>query len=94
MAGCPTCGYDPPSAKPAKPRSLPMHRRYFAMIRFAFLNWPAQHDFRPDDEHHLRRWLQCRAGHFTRRTIETAEMSPAQAVVAIAAAMREAGPCK
>lgn len=46
-----------------KPRSTPQHRRYFGLIRAAFLQWPEKHRFRPDSEEHLRKWLQCSAGY-------------------------------
>jgi len=55
---CPHCG-----GILTKARSLPDHRRFFALIRAAFMHWPADHDFTPDSEEHLRRWLTCKAGY-------------------------------
>lgn len=56
---CPECGCEI-GAK--KRRSLPDHRRLFALIRKAFENWPEAHDFQPEGEGHLRSWLICKAG--------------------------------
>lgn len=55
---CPHCG------KPImKGRSSPDHRRFFAVIKHAFQQWPENHRFQPDDAEHLRAWLTCRAGY-------------------------------
>lgn len=55
---CPHCG-----GLLTKARSGPDHRRFFALIRAAFYHWPQAHDFQPDSEEHLRRWLTCKAGY-------------------------------
>lgn len=91
MKSCPhcRCEIEPPSA--GRPRSVPQHRRYFAMVRAAHLHWPDSHDFRPHSETHLRKWLQCKAGYHKVMTVDTAGMTPEQAVSMVAAAMREAG---
>jgi hypothetical protein len=44
-------------------RSPQDHRRFFGVIRAAFLHWPEQHEFQPDDAEHLRAWLLCKAGY-------------------------------
>lgn len=44
-----------------KPRSLPQHRRFFSLIRAAYAQWPEHHDFLPDSEEHLRKWLLVKA---------------------------------
>lgn len=91
MTNCPHCGCDLEPPKPSKPRSVPQHRRYFAMIRHAFAHWPGDHDFTPSSETHLRRWLQAKAGYHLCKTVDTEGMTPEHAVAAISAAMREAG---
>lgn len=53
-------------AKAVSRRSGPQHRRFFAIVRAAFFNWPEGHPtFRPKSAEHLRFWLEMRAGHFT-----------------------------
>jgi len=51
----------------SKPRSLPQHNRFFALVAAAFHQWPERgagdNRFRPDSEDHLRAWLLCKAGH-------------------------------
>ena len=93
MTTCPHCSVEI-EAKPkrGKPRSVPQHRRYFALIRAAYMHWPDSHEFKPVNEEHLRKWLQAKAGHRVVDTIETDGMTPAQSVAAISAAMRKAGP--
>lgn len=56
---CPECGCD---LAPKKRRSVPDHRRLFALVRQAFDNWPEDHDFQPESAEHLRAWLVCKAG--------------------------------
>jgi hypothetical protein len=36
-------------AKGPKVRSPADHRRFFGCIKAAFMHWPEQHDFQPDD---------------------------------------------
>jgi hypothetical protein len=43
-------------------RSLPDHRRLFAIIARLYDNWPEDHDFQPEDAENLRAWLICKAG--------------------------------
>lgn len=58
---CPACSFRfNENAK--SDRSSPEHRRYFAMIKAAFDNWPVGHQFQPLDSTALRTFLQCRAG--------------------------------
>lgn len=54
--------------KTTNPRSSKHQGLFFAAIKCAFDNWPEKHDFKPIDEHHLRQWLECKAGY--RRAIE------------------------
>jgi hypothetical protein len=58
-------------------RSLPQHRRYFALIKAAHMHWPETHEFQPDNEDHLRKWLQCKAGHYSTTRIEVPSADPA-----------------
>ena len=87
---CPHCGCDLAPPKTGKPRSVPQHRRLFALIRAAYMHWPETQAFRPVNEGHLRKWLQAKAGYHTVTTIETDGMTPAQSVAAIAAALSTA----
>ena len=57
---CPTCGR--PSDR-TKPRSLDQHRRYFALIKAAFDQWPEEHEHQFASPEELRKWLQMKAGH-------------------------------
>lgn len=93
MTSCHHCGCDieqPP--KKGKPRSVPQHRRYFAMIRAAHSHWPAAHRFQPITEERLRKWLQAKAGYHVVRTIDTSDMDKGRAVLAIAAEISSADP--
>ena len=63
MSRCPCCGAQ-------ESRSTPQLRRYFALVKAAFHHWPERHRFRPHDSHHLRKWLQCAAGHMTIHHVE------------------------
>lgn len=89
---CPHCGGDLAPPKKGKPRSVPQHRRYFAMIRAAFSHWPHDHRFRPMTDEHLRKWLQAKAGYAVVQTINTEGMSNRQTVAALAAAIMIADP--
>lgn len=85
---CPTCG------KGGKRRSIDQHRRYFAVIKHAFDNWPETHDFQPDSTEHLRKWLQCRAGYRVGHRIEINRddaRSQAIATASVKAAMQALG---
>lgn len=70
MTPCPHCG------KGGKRRSIEQHRRYFAVIKHAFDNWPETHDFQPDNPEHLRKWLQVKAGYRTVQEIEVSRSDP------------------
>lgn len=88
---CPHCGCDTGKPPPRKLRSVPQHRRAFAMIRAAYDHWPETHQFRPESEEHLRAWLICKASYHTVQTIDLDATEPAAAVVMIAAAYAQAG---
>lgn len=87
---CPHCGGDLTPAKRGKPRSVPQHKRFFAMIRAARSHWPAKHRFKPINDDHLRKWLQAKAGHAIVTTIDTAGMATNDAIVLIAAGLAAA----
>lgn len=91
---CPHCGVEL-EAKPkgnSKPRSVPQHRRYFALIKAAHSHWPETHRFKPMSEEHLRKWVQAKAGYATVRTVDTAGMDTQSAIVAVAAMLAAADP--
>lgn len=87
MAHCPSCGLDLSRQKRGKPRSVPQHKRFFAMIRAAYSHWPEGHRFTPMSDDHLRKWLQAKAGHHIVTTIDTNGMEKNDAIVAIAAGL-------
>lgn len=75
-----------------KPRSANQHRLFFAAIREARYHWPHDHEFQPEDEHHLRAWLLCKVGHHEPPIdIQYAgdPQTAAQAIVAIVNAVRD-----
>ena len=53
---CPQC------AAKAKPRSPEQHRRFFALMRAAFMHWPDAHERQFASQEELRKWLQMKAG--------------------------------
>lgn len=83
MNTCPHCG------KGGKRRSIDQHRRYFALCKHAFENWPETHDFQPDTAEHLRKWLQVKAGYRTVQEIDTSRTDP-QAMKLMEATLRAA----
>jgi hypothetical protein len=87
MSNCPHCGCELEQKPKGKPRSVPQHRRYFAMIKAAFSHWPEDHRFQPITEERLRKWLQARAGHAIITSIDLAPMKKDEAISAIAAAL-------
>lgn len=92
MTHCPHCGVETEARPKSKPRSVPQHRRYFAMIRAAFSHWPHDHRFQPLTEERLRKWLQAKAGYAIIKSVETAQMTTQQAIAAISAELATADP--
>jgi hypothetical protein len=92
MINCPDCGAVIEEKPKGKPRSVPQHRRYFALIRAAHSHWPLSHRFQPTSEEHLRKWLQAKAGYHNIRTVDTAGMKTENAIKAIAALMAASDP--
>lgn len=80
MSTCPHCG------KGGKRRSVDQHRRYFAMCKLAFDNWPEAHEFQPDNAEHLRKWLLKEAGHRTVTEVRVSRTDPQSMKIARAAA--------
>ncbi len=71
--------------------SDPMRRRFFGVVREAFIHWPVHAEFTPDDPEHLRAWLLTKAGYRTQTEIPHKGLEP-EAVSAIATAViRAAG---
>lgn len=86
VASCPHCGGVIESEpKRGKPRSVPQHRRYFALIRAARSHWPEAHRFQPTSDEHMRKWLQAKSGRAIISTLDTAGLPTQDAIVAIAA---------
>jgi len=85
---CPHCGglFQPSGKK----RSTPQHRRYYAMIKAAYHHWPEGHDFQPDSEEHLRKWLQVSAGYREHTDIPVAFAEDQPGVTKLAALAIEA----
>ena len=83
MSTCPHCG------KGGKRRSVDQHRRYFAMCKLAFENWPEAHEFQPDSAEHLRKWLQVKAGYRTVSEIDVARTDP-RSIMIMEATLRAA----
>jgi len=87
---CPGCGLDLSQTRRGKPRSVPQHKRFFAMIRAAHSHWPAGHRFKPINDDHLRKWLQAKAGHAIVTTIDTVGLETNAAILLIAAGLSAA----
>jgi hypothetical protein len=82
---CPHCGA-------SDARSVPQLRRFFAVVRAAFEQWPERDTFRPDNAEHLRAFLLCAAGWRTEVAIEIRDTQSANgAALAAKALMRATG---
>lgn len=79
----------------ASRRSLPQLKRYHAMIRAAFHQWPEAHlrEHGISSEDDLRKYLQMRAGHKEIAVVvdDIGAMSKAMAVTVATAAFKAAG---
>lgn len=62
MKSCPHCGCELTQPAGGKPRSVDQIRRYFAMIRAAFLHWPEDNPRQFSSAEELRAFLQMKAG--------------------------------
>lgn len=63
MKTCPHCGSELTASAGGKPRSGDQLRRYFAMIRAAYTNWPESHPHQFASSEELRAFLQMKCGH-------------------------------
>jgi len=89
---CPHCGGDLTPPKQGKPRSVPQHKRYFALVKAAHSHWPHDHRFKPMNDERLRKWLQAKSGYAVVKTVDVGSMTKDQAVLAIAAELATADP--
>ena len=89
---CLECGAIIPQDIKSKHRSSPQHRRYFAIIRAAWHNWPEDGGtsrFRPQNEEHFRYWLEMRAGHYTvTKTARIESTDPDKAYMLVSSFLR------
>lgn len=92
MSSCPHCGVELNEKPKSKPRSVPQHRRYYALIKAAHSHWPASHRFQPTSAEHMRKYLQAKSGYHNIQTIDTAGMDATSAIIAVAAALKAADP--
>lgn len=89
---CPNCTATFDLNKIGKPRSVDQHRRFFAVVKAAFLHWPENHERQFVDQEDARKWLTMRAGY--RDMVAMIPLRNVKADVAIMlceAAMRAAG---
>lgn len=61
MGTCPICESKLPVTG-GKPRSYDQHKRFFAMVRQAFLHWPENHPEQFSNEEDCRKYLTMKAG--------------------------------
>lgn len=87
---CPHCGCE--IEKQGKSRSIDQHRRYFAIIRNTYANWPESHDVQFATETECRKWLQMKAGYRELALrMPVTGIKPDHAALIAATAMRAAG---
>lgn len=60
---CPNCTATFDLNKIGKPRSVDQHRRFFAVVKAAFLHWPESHERQFVDQEDARKWLTMKAGY-------------------------------
>ena len=82
---CPHCGCD--VTLKDKKRSTPQLRRFFAVIRHAFANWPHSHAFQPKTAEHLRYWLEVQAGPFDAVTTIRCDITSPEKLTALLTAV-------
>jgi hypothetical protein len=89
---CPVCEHEFSPFEPGKPRSTPQHRRFFALCKAAFENWPESHDMQFTDATDCRKWLTMKAGwrHMASQS-PIIGLKPELAVQIATLAMRAAG---
>jgi hypothetical protein len=85
---CPTCGHE----SKGPPRSIDQHRRFFGMMRAAYMHWPESHEHQFASEDELRKWVQMKAGHReVAARIPLTGIRKEQAVILAEASIRAAG---
>lgn len=90
MSTCPHCGCE--IVKAGKPRSVEQLRRYFAMVRLAFENWPENNERQFASVEECRKYLQMKAGHREiGASIPLTGISKERAVILAEASVRAAG---
>ena len=90
MTTCVHCGCDVET--PSKRRSVEQLRRYFAMIRAAFVHWPESHEWQFANAEELRSFLQIKAGYrVVGANIPLVGLNKDKALMLVAASIRGAG---
>jgi hypothetical protein len=82
ISHCPKCGAIFGRTK-KRQRSVPHHRRFFALIKQAFLQWPETHERQFLSAEELRKWLIVKAGHRTLYREVDVEGMPRDVVTAL-----------
>lgn len=86
---CPHCGG---VLSKGKPRSVEQHRRFFALIKAAYDQWPETHERQFSSQEELRKWLTMKAGHReVGASIPLTGMQKERAMLLAEAAIRAAG---
>jgi hypothetical protein len=67
---------------PVEARSSPSHRHYFACVREAWVNLPAEHAARFASEAHLRKYALIKAGYRDERQVVCASRAEARRIAA------------
>lgn len=70
-----TCPFCEDVGRPGRQRSTAQHNRFFAVVKAAFMNWPANEEFQPDTALHLRKWIIAKAGWRHVMTIESPDFA-------------------
>lgn len=91
MTVCPTCGHAA-EHKASKPRSIPAHRRYFALINAYFMHWPETASRQFVNAEELRKFAEMSAGHReVAASLPIVGMKRESALMLVEAAIRAAG---
>lgn len=92
MNHCPHCGCELTQKEGGKPRSVEQIRRYFAMLKHTWSNWPESHPQQFASSEEMRAWLQMKAGaREVGAQIPLTGMSKERAMLLAEAAIRGAG---
>lgn len=89
---CEHCGCEGVDAIGGKPRSPEQMRRFFALVRQVYRNWPESHATQFANETECRKWFTAKAGYRTvTMRLPLRGVRPETAVIIAEAAMRAAG---